>query len=98
MVIDINGFCIFIASDGYNSSSKLLDDIYKNSNDYEKRQIMILTNLEDDILFASKYPDFNYMICNKPDEDKTKLEDRFNCALNFIKVNNIKNYLLILDK
>ena len=92
--------CIFISSDNYNGS-RLLDNIYNNRYDdyyFDKNQVMILTNLGDDIKFATTYPGFEFMICNKPNTENTKLEDRFKCALNFIKVNNIDDYILILDR
>lgn len=98
-MIKTDDLCIFIASDNY-SGSRLIDKLIKEAedNDFNKGQIMILTNLGDDIKFASTYPELEFMICNKPNEENTKLEDRFKCALRFIEVNNINDYVLILDK
>lgn len=95
-MIKTNKLIFFIASDNYDKSSKLLNTL---STDTEvSKQVCILTNIEDDIKFAKAYPMFDYLICNKPTEDKTPVEQRFNSALNFIKLNNVQDYILILDK
>ena len=95
-----NKLCIFVSSDDFEGKSKTLKRLEKLVEDMglTKKQIIILTNLEDDIRIAPVYPECDFMICNKPDEEKTKLEDRFKSALRFIELNKIEDYLLILDK
>lgn len=92
-MIKTNKKILFISSDNYDKSSNLLNSLYE-----EDFQVCILTNLEDDLKFAEAYPEFDFMICNKPNEDKTPVEDRFKCALTFIELNKVQDYILILDK
>ena len=96
--MNINQFCVFVSSDKYDGS-KLIDRIINlmKDNEISTRQCIVLTNLGDDIKFATKYPEIDFIICNKPESPNIELTDRFKSAKTFIEVNNIKDYILLLD-
>lgn len=86
----------FVSSDKKQGDSALIKKLHDAG---KSDQVFILIDIEEDLEFVNSYDyKLDFIICNELDVFRTTLLERFDCALNFIKLNEIKDYVLLLDK